>query len=196
MASSTSGSPVSRRAALAGLGAGGLGVAAAVAAPSASAQDAMDPATHLLAGVWQWNAYPEQPELSTFAIFHPSGTYTEWQPVAGEAVGLWRPTGAHRGSPVHLHRCESGNRCLRAGHRDLHDHDRDRCDRRRPGCRGHDRCARSGRSSPRHRPVPETGYAVDVRVQPDHGQRPGDPRSRHSSVLRARPRRFPKHGFS
>jgi hypothetical protein len=93
MTTSPSSSFVSRRAALAGLGAGGLGVAMAARALNASAQDAMDPATHLLAGVWQWNAYPEQPELSNFAIFHPSGTYTEWQPVAGEAIGLWRPTG-------------------------------------------------------------------------------------------------------
>ncbi len=92
MTTSTFGSAVSRRTALAGIGAGGLGLAALAASPAA-AQNAGDPATHLPAGVWQWNAYPEHPELSNFAIFHPSGAYTEWQPVAGEAVGLWRPTG-------------------------------------------------------------------------------------------------------
>jgi hypothetical protein len=84
---------VSRRAALAGLGAGSFGLAAAVTARSATAQDTSDTASHLLAGVWQWNASPERPEQPSFAIFHADGSYTEWQMVAGQSIGIWRPTG-------------------------------------------------------------------------------------------------------
>ena len=46
-----------------------------------------------IVGAWQWNAAPARPEPATFAIFHADGTYTEWQPVAGTAIGIWRMTG-------------------------------------------------------------------------------------------------------
>ena len=84
---------VTRRTALAGLGAGGMGLALARNTASVSAQDAPDTAGHLLTGVWQWNADPGNPEQPSFAIFHADGSYTEWQMVAGQAIGIWRPTG-------------------------------------------------------------------------------------------------------
>jgi hypothetical protein len=70
-----------------------MGLALARTATSVSAQDAPATASHLLAGVWQWNADPESPEQPSFAIFHADGSYTEWQMVAGQAIGIWRPTG-------------------------------------------------------------------------------------------------------
>jgi PKD repeat protein len=86
--------PVSRRAALAGLGASGLGLALTATRPAA-AQDTTpaDAAGSPLVGMWQWNSFPESPEPANFAIFHADGTYAEWQPVAGEAIGIWRMTG-------------------------------------------------------------------------------------------------------
>jgi hypothetical protein len=54
-----------------------------------------------LVGAWQWNSFPAAgeiccgPEPATFAIFHTDGTYVEWNPVAGTAIGIWRMTGAH-----------------------------------------------------------------------------------------------------
>lgn len=53
-----------------------------------------------LVGAWQWNSFPAAgeiccgPEPATFAIFHTDGTYVEWNPVAGTAIGIWRMTGA------------------------------------------------------------------------------------------------------
>jgi hypothetical protein len=96
MTTSNTSRSVSRRTALAGLGAGGLGVALAAAVTrQASAQDATpaDAAGRPLVGMWQWNSFPERPEPATFAIFHADGTYTEWNPIAGEAIGIWRMTG-------------------------------------------------------------------------------------------------------
>lgn len=86
---------VTRRVAIAGLGASGLGLAVANATRPAAAQDSTpDDATRSpLVGMWQWNNFPESPEPATFAIFHADGTYTEWQPVAGQAIGIWRMTG-------------------------------------------------------------------------------------------------------
>lgn len=77
----------------------GLGVSAAIAlgneATSTAAQEST-PAIEAgvpLVGAWQWNAYPDNPESATFAIFHADGTYVEWQPVGGTAIGIWRTTG-------------------------------------------------------------------------------------------------------
>jgi hypothetical protein len=89
MSVSTNSNSVSRRAALAGLGAGGVGLAVMATARHASAQDAAAP----LVGAWQWNSGADHPEPNTFAIFHADGTYTEWNPVAGAAIGIWRMTG-------------------------------------------------------------------------------------------------------
>ncbi len=57
------------------------------------AQDATSTATAgpSLVGAWQWSTLP--PEPITFAIFHADGTYAEWNPVAGAAIGVWRSTG-------------------------------------------------------------------------------------------------------
>jgi hypothetical protein len=69
-----------------GIGRAGLGTSAQDATPEELAGGP-------LVGAWQWNASADNPEPSTFAIFHADGTYTEWQPVAGQAIGIWRMTG-------------------------------------------------------------------------------------------------------
>ncbi len=66
---------------------------------AAVAQDATSTATAgpPLVGAWQWSSLPageaSLPEPPTFAIFHADGTYAEWNPVAGAAIGIWRMTG-------------------------------------------------------------------------------------------------------
>lgn len=84
---------VSRRATLAGLGVGGLGLA--LAARRASAQDAAsETAGHPIVGSWAWNNNPDTPEAgSSFAIFHADGTYIEFDPAIQVGIGAWRPTG-------------------------------------------------------------------------------------------------------
>lgn len=69
---------------------GGLAVVAQEATPDALTSPMT---TAPIVGAWQWNADPASPEPSNFAIFHADGTYTEWQPVGGQAIGLWRMTG-------------------------------------------------------------------------------------------------------
>src|SRR5215213_2274268 len=64
---------VTRRTALAGLGAGGLGVALAASVRTAAAQDAT--AAGPLVGTWQWGAAAGLPEPIWFAIFHADGTF-------------------------------------------------------------------------------------------------------------------------
>src|SRR5688500_8942311 len=88
-------SRLNRRSAL-----GGIATAAAVlgirsGAGRATAQEATPSAlaTSPIVGAWQWNADPGSPEPSNFALFHADGTYTEWQPVAGQAIGIWRMSG-------------------------------------------------------------------------------------------------------
>jgi hypothetical protein len=88
---------MSRRTALAGLGAGGLGVAVAAHAAHASAQGASaDMATHPVVGLWQFNGTPD-PALGPqpgFETYHADGTYFTWGGLnTGCAQGLWRPTG-------------------------------------------------------------------------------------------------------
>ena len=68
---------------------------------AAVAQDATSTATTgpSLIGAWQWNSFPAEeevccgPEPASFAIFHADGTYSEWQPVGGASIGVWRMTG-------------------------------------------------------------------------------------------------------
>jgi hypothetical protein len=86
-------SALTRRSTLAVLAGGGLGLV--LANRTAAAQVATPGGTsgRPLIGTWQWNASPGRPEPSTFAIFHADGTYHEWQPVAGESIGIWRMTG-------------------------------------------------------------------------------------------------------
>jgi hypothetical protein len=91
---SQTGHPISRRSALAGLSAGGIGLALANSARSTAAQDATTPAGMApIVGMWQWNSSPDRPEPQTFALFQSDGTYLEWNPVAGVAIGIWRQTG-------------------------------------------------------------------------------------------------------
>jgi hypothetical protein len=92
---------VSRRTALAGLGAGGLGVALAATARPASAQDATAGAmaNHPIVGVWMVAA-PTGPAL---AVFLADGTNIQGVPTAqagpqgvtftGAQVGTWEPIG-------------------------------------------------------------------------------------------------------
>ncbi len=92
---------VSRRSALAGLGAGGLGVALAATAQSVAAQDATADATanHPLVGVWN----STNPDIS-LATFHPDGSMSigifsnfmnsdHEVVIQSQAVGTWEPAG-------------------------------------------------------------------------------------------------------
>ena len=93
--------PVTRRSALAGLGAGGIGLALASAARPANAQDAApDLANHPVVGAWR-AITPGGPSL---IIFHPDGTSVfiipanftdpELGVVSQTAeVAVWEPTG-------------------------------------------------------------------------------------------------------
>jgi len=95
MTTSNADRSVTRRVAVAGLGAGGLGLA--LAARPAAAQDATpDMAAHPLVGLWQFNGAldPAQGPSPGFETYHADGTYFSWGgPDTGAAVGIWRPTG-------------------------------------------------------------------------------------------------------
>ena len=91
---------VSRRTALAGLGAGGLGAALALAGRPAAAQGT-DLAGHPLAGAWLAMANPPQPEAPPVAVpsfFNADGT-VDWDrtgiapPPFRAGDGGRRPTG-------------------------------------------------------------------------------------------------------
>ena len=70
---------VSRRSALAGLGAGSLGLAAAVTARPAAAQEPAAMAAHPVVGLWQFKSMDPGADQSTgFEIYHADGTYTSW----------------------------------------------------------------------------------------------------------------------
>jgi hypothetical protein len=102
MTTSNTGHSVSRRTALAGLGAGGLGLALATRGHRAAAQEATPDAlaTHPIVGVW--NAMtPGGPSLATF-LADGSATFanppTAVDPARGviylsPSVGTWEPTG-------------------------------------------------------------------------------------------------------
>ena len=74
-----------------------LAAAFAVARPmlDTAAQDATPAAAAgpSIVGAWQWNAAADSPGEANFAIFHADGTYTEWNPVAGVGIGVWRMSG-------------------------------------------------------------------------------------------------------
>ena len=109
MTSSTTDSLMSRRSALAGLGAGGLGLTLANAARPANAQDASPGfANHPIVGVWR-AITPGGPSL---VIFHPDGSAvfiipaTFADPQLGVVsqtteVAVWEPTGEAQ-HPLHL----------------------------------------------------------------------------------------------
>jgi hypothetical protein len=87
---------VSRRSALAGLGAGGLGLALGAARPAAAQEAATDMAKHPVVGFWQNRVTgPDAATMPwTFSLYHADGTYHEWNGLdAGAALGIWRPAG-------------------------------------------------------------------------------------------------------
>lgn len=101
------GASVTRRTALAGLGAGGLGVA--LATRGVAAQDtAADMAAHPIVGCWQ-NWVPDDPGITwVFCLFHPDGTYHDWNasPVTVHqtaGMGVWRPTGERTADLVFMY---------------------------------------------------------------------------------------------
>ncbi len=99
MATSRTDRSVSRRTALAGLGAGGFGLALGTRVRPASAQDAT--ARHPLVGVWN----VLNPGSPSVANFQADGSVTFGQPPSyvdpalgvvfqGSSIGTWEPTGA------------------------------------------------------------------------------------------------------
>lgn len=105
MTASKTGHSVSRRAAFAGLGAGGLGLALANATRSAAQDAAVDMATHPLVGLWQFPAGGPDASLSpwVFQIFHADGILTSWDAGANNVgLGLWRPTGARTAEALRI----------------------------------------------------------------------------------------------
>ena len=106
---------VSRRTALAGLGAGALGLALATRRLAAFAQDATPVAVptegHPLVGAWEVTEYDEQPlpAPATYAIFDPDGTWFHYggQSLYGGwgflVIGAWRPTGARTAEAVEIY---------------------------------------------------------------------------------------------
>lgn len=105
MTSFEPGKSVSRRTALAGLGAGGLGVVLTATASHAFAQDAStDPAKHPLVGLWQnWTGDAVMPW--TFCHYHADGTYLEWNSLnVGAALGIWRATGERTADSLFIYR--------------------------------------------------------------------------------------------
>ena len=83
---------VSRRTALAGLGAGGLGVALGTRVHPASAQDVM--ASHPIVGLWTHVSGPGTPPgLRAFTAIHGDGTLSSVHSFGGAGVGAWRATG-------------------------------------------------------------------------------------------------------
>jgi hypothetical protein len=83
---------VSRRAALAGLGAGGLGVTLG-ATHSVAAQADAERATHPIVGAWFIQNEPLDSAEVNYAIFHADGTYTDIHSIAGPGIGVWQATG-------------------------------------------------------------------------------------------------------
>jgi hypothetical protein len=97
MTSFHSAEAVSRRVALAGLGAGGLGLALAATARDAAAQDvATDMANHPFVGFWQLDPDPNSPtgHKIGLTLVHADGTTIHWGGLGdGVALGIWRPMG-------------------------------------------------------------------------------------------------------
>lgn len=85
--------PISRRSALAGLGAGGLGLALTNAVHPANAQDASPTAlaSHPFVGTWIVDRDPNDPtEIPTYNVVTSDGTIID--PTVG-GVGVWEATG-------------------------------------------------------------------------------------------------------
>jgi hypothetical protein len=102
---------LSRRTALAGIGAGGLGVALAATARTSNAQDAAtDLANHPLTGTWMAMAnpaLPDNPQVPVPSLFGADGTVLLNFPIVdigpqgmqfqSAYVGVWEAYDAHRG---------------------------------------------------------------------------------------------------
>ena len=111
MTSSPTAAAVSRRAALAGLGAGGLGLALAAHARGASAQEGPDSLTgHPLAGTWLAMAnppLPDAPQVAAPSYYGADGAVLLVFPLtqagpqgvqfAAPAMGTWEADGERRG---------------------------------------------------------------------------------------------------
>jgi hypothetical protein len=83
--------PLSRRTALAGLGVGGLGLAAAATARPAGAEQT---GTHPVVGLWtQEKTADTPPGFVNFNTIHADGTSTSIHSFAGPGVGAWEATG-------------------------------------------------------------------------------------------------------
>ena len=111
MTSSPTAAAVSRRTALAGLGAGGLGLALAATARRAAAQGAVpDFSDHPLTGTWLAMANPPletDPQVAAPSLFAADGSVLLMFPLTQKgpqgvqfnsaAVGTWEPDGERRG---------------------------------------------------------------------------------------------------
>jgi hypothetical protein len=101
MTISNIGLSVSRRTALAGLGAGGLaGLALAVPARRASAQEATPAsfAGHPLVGTWFLEVDADPTNALQLFIIHADGTYVEAWANGNVRLGVWAPTGPTTGT--------------------------------------------------------------------------------------------------
>ena len=95
--------PVSRRAAVAGLGAAGIGLAVAAVSGGATAQEAspVPLADHPIVRTWVLDLDLDQPgTLVGLVSFHADGTRTDLHPWAGPGVGAWQATSARTGRTV------------------------------------------------------------------------------------------------
>ena len=86
---------LSRRAALAGFGTAGLGLALANSAHPTAAQDTAAMASHPLVGAWVSDPIPEIPTLVSYSHFHADGTWSSVHTFAGPGMGTWQATGEH-----------------------------------------------------------------------------------------------------
>jgi hypothetical protein len=93
---------LSRRTALAGLGAGGLGLAVGATARGIAAQDAAgERASHPIIGAWTTAADPAQPgSVFAYVVFHADGTRIDVNQFSGTGVGVWRATGERTGESM------------------------------------------------------------------------------------------------
>jgi hypothetical protein len=82
---------VSRRAALAGLGVGGVGVALGTTARSATAQETTT--AHPLVGAWRLSNDPNDPANVGLGAFHADGIYVSVASDIGTGISAWRATG-------------------------------------------------------------------------------------------------------
>lgn len=100
MTASTIDRSVTRRTALAGLGAGGLGAALSVPGRYASAQEATPGSYvgHALVGTWFLDNDADPTNALQLFIIHADGTYVEAWANGDVRLGVWAPTGPETGT--------------------------------------------------------------------------------------------------